>query len=297
MIMSTRSDDIPSTRRIGVRLASWFGTPCGLLCLFALSLFIRLILARHSGGLRFDVSLFRQWSDRLVEVGLAHFYAPGYFADYLPGYLYLLHALGKVSRLLSGSPPSVAMLKLPAMVADLGVGVLALLLAARITPGTRRAKSQTRAAAAVAILLNPGIDPHLGRVGTGRVGRSIACLGGDLRAGDWPAERPARGVRSCAAGNGRRNQGAGIAGASRRWFSLDPSSFRQGGLLTSCLVGRCRACRPARDAGGGSGGGDVPTIRRRSHRNSRFLPQFRISVSVHKPVGVQPMGRHRVLSF
>jgi Gpi18-like mannosyltransferase len=123
--------------------------------LFALGLLIRLILARYSGGLRFDVSLFRQWSERLVQVGPAHFYAPGYFADYLPGYLYVLLALGKASHALSGRAPSVAMLKLPAIIADLGVGVLAMFLAARITPGARRARSRTGAAAAT--LLNPGL--------------------------------------------------------------------------------------------------------------------------------------------
>jgi len=155
--MSTRLDERTAAPIISERVGSWIGTPFGLVCLFALGLLIRLILARYSGGLRFDVSLFRQWSERLVQVGPAHFYAPGYFADYLPGYLYLLLALGKASHALSGRAPSVAMLKLPAIIADLGVGALAMLLAARITPSARRAKSRTGAAAAVAILLNPGL--------------------------------------------------------------------------------------------------------------------------------------------
>src|SRR5207245_9496 len=99
-----------------------------------LGLAIRLVLARHSGGLQFDVSLFRQWSDRLVLRGPAHFYEPGYFADYPPGYLYVLLALGKASRVMSGEPPSLALLKLPAIIADLGVAALALLLAALLPP-------------------------------------------------------------------------------------------------------------------------------------------------------------------
>jgi Gpi18-like mannosyltransferase len=155
--MPTRLDERAAASIIVGRIGSWIGTPLGLVCLFALGLLTRLILARYSGGLRFDVSLFRQWSERLVQVGPAHFYAPGYFADYLPGYLYVLLALGKASHALSGRTPSIAMLKLPAIIADLGVGALAMLLAAHITPRTQRGGSRAGAAAAVAILLNPGL--------------------------------------------------------------------------------------------------------------------------------------------
>ena len=157
MTGSTSLDDDTPAPMIGRRMASWIESPGGLVCLFALGLAIRLVLARHSGGLQFDVSLFRQWSDRLVLRGPAHFYEPGYFADYPPGYLYVLLALGKASRVMSGEPPSLALLKLPAIIADLGVAALALLLAARLTPsgGTRRAP--IRATAAAAILLNPGL--------------------------------------------------------------------------------------------------------------------------------------------
>ena len=86
------------------RVASRVETRGGLLCLFAAGLAVRLVLARYSDGLTFDVSLFRQWSDRLVQGGPAHFYAPGYFADYPPGYLYVLLVLGYVSRALRGEP-------------------------------------------------------------------------------------------------------------------------------------------------------------------------------------------------
>ncbi len=139
------------------RAVSPLQTRQALLLLFALGLGIRLVLAGHSEGLSFDVGLFRQWSDRLVQRGPAHFYEPGYFADYPPGYLYVLFVLGKMSRLLRGEPPSIGVLKLPAIIADVGVAVFALLLAARITPRGSAGRIPLGAAAAAAILLNPGL--------------------------------------------------------------------------------------------------------------------------------------------
>jgi Gpi18-like mannosyltransferase len=139
------------------RAASMLERRYTLLILFALGLGIRLVVARNSAGLSFDVGLFREWSDRLVQRGAAHFYEPGYFADYPPGYLYVLWVLGKMSRLLRGEPPSVAVLKLPAIVADLGVAMFSSLLAARITPGRSVGRMPLTAAAAAAILLNPAL--------------------------------------------------------------------------------------------------------------------------------------------
>jgi dolichyl-phosphate-mannose-protein mannosyltransferase len=128
-----------------------------LVFLFALALAIRLVLARHSAGLSFDVGLFREWSDRLVERGPSRFYEPGYFADYPPGYLYVLFVLGKLSRLLRGEPPSVAVLKLPGIIADLGVAVFAMLLTRHITPKGSAGRIPALPAAAAAILLNPAL--------------------------------------------------------------------------------------------------------------------------------------------
>jgi dolichyl-phosphate-mannose-protein mannosyltransferase len=148
-------EDLGSPTNDGV--GSWVRTPAALLVLFAIGFVIRLILVRHSEGVAFDVGLFRQWSDRLVERGPAHFYEPGYFADYPPGYLYVLFVLGKMSRLLRGEAPSIGVLKLPAIIADLGVAVFALLLAVRINPRGLVGRIPSGVAAAAAILLNPGL--------------------------------------------------------------------------------------------------------------------------------------------
>ncbi len=43
---------------------------------------------------KIDMNSWQAWSARLVEVTPIHFYAPNYFADYFPGYLYMLWFLG-----------------------------------------------------------------------------------------------------------------------------------------------------------------------------------------------------------
>lgn len=49
---------------------------------------------------KIDMNTWQAWAIRLVDVGPFHFYAPGYFADYFPGYLYILLFLGKSFLLL-----------------------------------------------------------------------------------------------------------------------------------------------------------------------------------------------------
>jgi Gpi18-like mannosyltransferase len=141
------------------RVSSWLETPAGMLCLFGLGLAIRLVLARLSDGLWFDVTLFRIWSNRLVQYGPAGFYAPtpDYVVDYPPGYLYVLMALGKASRMILGSAPSVSILKLPAIGADLAVAALAMGLATRVSPPDIARRIPVKAIAAAVILFNPGL--------------------------------------------------------------------------------------------------------------------------------------------
>lgn len=128
----------------------------GLVWVFVAGLVLRLVLARR-GGLPFDVDTFRAWSDRLVDVGPRRFYAPGYFADYPPGYLYVLYAIGRVTRALGMGAPSVAVLKLPAIAADLALAHIVVRLAEHVTPHGDRDRYPWRLAAASAILFNPAI--------------------------------------------------------------------------------------------------------------------------------------------
>ena len=90
---------------------------------------------------------------KLAAEGPARFYAPGYFADYPPGYMYVLWAVGLLSKALRAgwqSPTFLALLKLPALLADLAV---ARLIFARLRPGRKRLAWM----GALAFALNPAL--------------------------------------------------------------------------------------------------------------------------------------------
>lgn len=100
-----------------------------------------------------DVGSYSAWALKLAAEGPARFYAPGYFADYPPGYMYVLWAVGLVSRALRMGWQSswfVALLKLPALLADLAV---ARLIFARLRPG----RKQVAWLGAMAFALNPAL--------------------------------------------------------------------------------------------------------------------------------------------
>ena len=52
------------------------------------------LLVLPAKGFPSDVDTFRAWAERLATLGPTAFYAPEYFSDYPPGYLYLLWLLG-----------------------------------------------------------------------------------------------------------------------------------------------------------------------------------------------------------
>ena len=56
---------------------------------------IRLLVTRAQ-GFPSDVGTFMAWAEKLAAVGPAHFYEPGYFSDYPPGFLYVLWLLGSL---------------------------------------------------------------------------------------------------------------------------------------------------------------------------------------------------------
>ncbi len=59
-----------------------------------LVLFIRVLLFSLP-SFKIDMTDWQAWTSRLIEVGPSSFYSPNYFADYFPGYLYILLILGK----------------------------------------------------------------------------------------------------------------------------------------------------------------------------------------------------------
>jgi Gpi18-like mannosyltransferase len=141
----------PSRRASLIRLAWRLETPAGLVALFAVALFIRVLLAPHVGFYG-DLRLFRMWASRLDEVGPHGFYVQGQFADYPPGYLYVLWLLGKLS-----AAPGYLLLKLPAILADLGLAWVAGTLAVRLAPAALKERLPIRALVAAAVLFNPAV--------------------------------------------------------------------------------------------------------------------------------------------
>ncbi|UJF34507.1 glycosyltransferase 87 family protein [Paenibacillus hexagrammi] len=99
----------------------------GLLGFILLAAFImRLILAPMWIGYDTDVGTFLAWSDRAYTVGLPALYtdAQHYFLDYPPGYMYVLYAIGFLHHAFGipwESPISLLILKMPAMLADVGL--------------------------------------------------------------------------------------------------------------------------------------------------------------------------------
>src|SRR5829696_471343 len=139
-------EHVDSLKRFLWRLDS----PAGLVAMFLLAFLVRLAIA-PSTGYYADLRIFQGWAVRLETVGLDGFYAGGW-ADYPPGYLYVLWLIGKIS-----SPPGFVLLKLPAILADLGLAWIAGTFAQRIAPAPVAGHLPVRALVAAAVLFNPAI--------------------------------------------------------------------------------------------------------------------------------------------
>ena len=85
------------------------------------------LVALPAPGFTTDVTTFMAWAGRLAAGGPTAFYEPGYFADYPPGFLYLLWALGSV---FDGEALRLAV-KAISIPFDLGIALLAVRLARR----------------------------------------------------------------------------------------------------------------------------------------------------------------------
>jgi dolichyl-phosphate-mannose-protein mannosyltransferase len=132
------------------RLAWRLDTPAALAGMFALAFAARLLIAPHAGYYA-DLKIFQHWAVRLDEVGLRHFYAEDW-ADYPPGYLYVLWLLGKIS-----APPGYVLLKVPAILGDLALAWVAGTFAMRIAPLSVKERWPLRPLVAAAILFNPAV--------------------------------------------------------------------------------------------------------------------------------------------
>jgi len=91
--------------------------------------FVVRLLFIHNEGFKTDISTYAAWAIGLSEHGFSTFYSTIGFADYPPGYFYILAAVGHFWHLFfathdRGYGVLRALVKLPAILADLGAGAL-----------------------------------------------------------------------------------------------------------------------------------------------------------------------------
>lgn len=138
------------------RAARWTATPAGLATVFAAGFLLRVLLGL-GGGFPNDIETFQGWAQRLAEVGPGEFYAPGVFADYPPGYLYVLWASGELAAAFGDGTVPIFFVKLPAMLADVGLAYVVMRLAIVVAGAAGIDRWWVRPVAAAAILFNPPI--------------------------------------------------------------------------------------------------------------------------------------------
>ncbi|HYN70143.1 MAG TPA: phospholipid carrier-dependent glycosyltransferase [Candidatus Eisenbacteria bacterium] len=114
------------------------GAAGGLLVVLVLGLAFRLIIAYALPGSGFgaDIAAFRFWAQDLAAHGLYGFYDRPFFHDYTPGYLYVLWVVGQVGRFAGGIGD---LIKVPPILADIGLGWLVWSMVRELGGGTRAA--------------------------------------------------------------------------------------------------------------------------------------------------------------
>jgi 4-amino-4-deoxy-L-arabinose transferase-like glycosyltransferase len=112
----------------------------GVLVLLVLGLAFRLIIAYllPNSGFGVDIQAFRYWAEDLAREGLNGFYDRPFFHDYTPGYLYVLWVVGKIGQLLGGGGVG-DLIKIPAILADVGLGYLVWSMARELGASNRLA--------------------------------------------------------------------------------------------------------------------------------------------------------------
>lgn len=101
-------------------------------CVLALAFLLRLLLSVVVYGHKTDMACFLAWGNALAEGGPGAFYTSGMFADYPPGYMYVLWFTGSLAKWLGlpyGGAGHVLLTKMPAILCDLGAAYLAFSMA------------------------------------------------------------------------------------------------------------------------------------------------------------------------
>lgn len=92
-----------------------------------LALAVGVIFACTTYGHSTDMTNFSAWAAKAADVGLSDFYISGIWADYPPGYIYVLYLMGSLAKLFGFSVGSVGfnlLMKLPALLCDAATALL-----------------------------------------------------------------------------------------------------------------------------------------------------------------------------
>ncbi|MBR4078584.1 MAG: hypothetical protein IKK29_00060, partial [Christensenellaceae bacterium] len=79
-----------------------------LTAIFLFSFVLRVFLSSRSEGHITDLNCFKAWAVNLQTYGLSGFYESGIFADYMPGYYYILYIIGYIYNIFGFTYESVA---------------------------------------------------------------------------------------------------------------------------------------------------------------------------------------------
>ena len=124
----------------------------GILIVLIAAFFLRIVLSVLFYGHSTDIVCFMAWSNALAENGLASFYTSGMFADYPPGYMYVLWMTGSIAKMLGisyGTAGYVLLTKMPGILADLAAAYLLYQM------GRKNFSRQTAILMACTVALNP----------------------------------------------------------------------------------------------------------------------------------------------
>jgi predicted membrane-bound dolichyl-phosphate-mannose-protein mannosyltransferase len=156
---------------VGRRGAANIGTI--LAALLVIGLVLRIFVAGiylPLSGFAIDIGDFAAWGQRLASGGPGSFYEESYFSDYPPGYLYVLWVLGLIGRALTpivGMDATAGLVKIPGILADIGVAWLLFVICRRWAGqllgrlsgriGTSVSAERLGLIAATIYLFNPGV--------------------------------------------------------------------------------------------------------------------------------------------
>ena len=148
---------VPASLKDGKKVEPPYGSPRSIVAsaavLFATALALRLVLSTTYFQCGVDVSLFRSWGRTAAENGISNLYNIATNCDYPPLYIYFMAGAMHVAKLFKYAEPVTTMLvKLPSILADIGIGAIVYSLA------RKRSYSQGNALFFAALwLFNPAV--------------------------------------------------------------------------------------------------------------------------------------------